>query len=222
MSDSETFDAFYARTAWKVTSQMHSMTGRDSDPEQDPEQSQADHNQADHAVREAYARAYQQWYEVSGYRDPEAWVLQVAAEAFERRRAQAASAGLDLGATEKADPGTWPGIYRPRSAPQQEPAARVQPPQGLAQPPMLTRLASRCPGAGRADVPWPAAGRLAAARATRQATRMTHAPRSAGARMTQAARSTGAAQGPSLTVARRQRSAARGQLRQVARRAAAG
>src|SRR5260370_31723433 len=103
MSDSETFDAFYARTAWQVTSQMHSVTGQDTE--------------ADHAVREAYARAYQQWYEVSGYRDPQAWVLKVAEEAFERRRAQAAAAGLDLGVSEKADPGTWPGIYRPRSAP---------------------------------------------------------------------------------------------------------
>ena len=56
MSPPETFDAFYARTAWSVTSQMHSMTGQDS--------------AADHAVREAYARAYQQWYEVSGYHDP--------------------------------------------------------------------------------------------------------------------------------------------------------
>ena len=125
MSDSETFDAFYARTAWKVTSQMHSMTGHDRDPGHEPgqgpghdtEQSQADHNHADHAVREAYARAYQQWYEVSGYRDPEAWVLKVAEEAFERRREQAAAVGLDLGSGQKADPGTWPGIYRPRSAP---------------------------------------------------------------------------------------------------------
>ena len=72
MSPPETFDAFYARTAWKVTSQMHSMTGQDS--------------AADHAVREAYAKAYQQWYEVSGYRDPEGWVLKVAEDAFERRR----------------------------------------------------------------------------------------------------------------------------------------
>jgi hypothetical protein len=102
---SETFDAFYARTAWNVTSHMHSMTGQDSE--------------ADHAVREAYARAYQQWYEVSGFRDPEAWVLKVAEEAFERRRAQAAAAGTELGASEKADPGTWPGIYRPRSTPNQ-------------------------------------------------------------------------------------------------------
>ena len=122
MSDSETFDAFYARTAWKVTSQMHSMADHGNDPEHDPGQSQAAHNQADHAVREAYARAYQQWYEVSGYRDPEAWVLKVAEEAFERRRAQAAAAGLDPGASEKPDQGTWPGIYRPRSAPKQRSA----------------------------------------------------------------------------------------------------
>ncbi|MGO8961083.1 MAG: RNA polymerase sigma factor [Streptosporangiaceae bacterium] len=101
MSDSETFDAFYARTAWSVTSRMHSMTGQDSE--------------ADHAVREAYARAYQQWYEVSGYRDPEDWVLKVAEEAYERRRARATVAGLTPDATGTTDSSTWPGIYRPRS-----------------------------------------------------------------------------------------------------------
>ncbi len=105
MTAPETFDAFYARTAWNVTSQMHSVTGQDSD--------------ADHAVREAYARAYQQWYEVSGYRDPEAWVLNVAEEAYHRRRAQAAAAGLGSGPVANADPGTWPGIYRPRTVPKQ-------------------------------------------------------------------------------------------------------
>jgi hypothetical protein len=118
---SETFDAFYARTAWNVTSHMHSMTGQDSNSDQ----SEADHNHADHAVREAYARAYQQWYEVSGYRDPEAWVLKVAEECYERRRGQAAAAGLDLGGSEKADPGTWPGIYRPRSTPRQGSAGQT-------------------------------------------------------------------------------------------------
>src|SRR5260370_38674176 len=84
MSAPETFDAFYARTAWNVTSQMHSMTGQDSE--------EAKH-QADHAVREAYARAYQQWYEASGYPDPEAWVVKVAEHASNRRRAQCAGDG---------------------------------------------------------------------------------------------------------------------------------
>ena len=50
----ETFDAFYARTVSTVTSQMHALAVGDP--------------QADDAIREAYARAYQQWFEVSGDR----------------------------------------------------------------------------------------------------------------------------------------------------------
>jgi hypothetical protein len=99
MRDSESFDAFYARTAWNVTSQMHSASGQDTE--------------ADHAVREAYAQAYQQWYEVSGVRDPEAWVLNVAQEAYQRRRAQAAATPASQPAAGLPDPATWPGIYRP-------------------------------------------------------------------------------------------------------------
>jgi hypothetical protein len=95
MREPETFDAFYARTVSSVTSQMHALAGGDP--------------QADHAIREAYARAYQQWYEVSGYRDPEDWVLDTAREAFERRRAQ------PVGEPQAADSGTWPGMYRPRA-----------------------------------------------------------------------------------------------------------
>ncbi len=95
MREPETFDAFYARTVSSVTSQMHALAGGDP--------------QADHAIREAYARAYQQWYEVSGYRDPEAWVLDAAREAFERRRSQPA------GEPQVPDSGTWPGMYRPRA-----------------------------------------------------------------------------------------------------------
>jgi hypothetical protein len=95
MRESETFDAFYARTVSSVTSQMRAIAAGDP--------------QADHAIREAYARAYQQWYEVSGYRDPEAWVLDVAREAFERRRSEPA------GAPDQPDTGTWPGMYRPRA-----------------------------------------------------------------------------------------------------------
>ncbi|HXB50859.1 MAG TPA: hypothetical protein VNW50_24125, partial [Streptosporangiaceae bacterium] len=79
MPDSETFDAFYARTVWNVTSQMRELAGEDS--------------LADHAIREAYAKAYQQWYQVSGYRDSEGWVLATAKDAYERRRAEAAGPG---------------------------------------------------------------------------------------------------------------------------------
>jgi hypothetical protein len=71
MPDPESFDAFYARSVRNVTSEMRSLTG-------DPEEAEA-------AVREAYARAFQQWYEVSGYRDPETWVLDAAREAYRRR-----------------------------------------------------------------------------------------------------------------------------------------
>ncbi len=95
MRQPETFDAFYARTVSSVTSQMHALAAGDP--------------QADHAIREAYARAYQQWYEVSGYRDPAGWVLDAAKEAFERRRAQPA------GPPPPSDSGTWPGMYRPRA-----------------------------------------------------------------------------------------------------------
>lgn len=99
MPDSETFDAFYARTVWRVTSQMHELAGNDG--------------LADHAIREAYAKAYQQWYEVSGYRDSEEWVLSAAQEAYERRRAEAAG-DRPAAPAQAADSGTWPGIYRPR------------------------------------------------------------------------------------------------------------
>ncbi len=132
MSAPETFDAFYARTAWNVTSQMHSMTGQDSE--------EAKH-QADHAVREAYARAYQQWYEVSGYRDPEAWVLKVAEDAYERRRAQGAGAGS--GAPPKADtvrrarrgqPATVRAPKRPPRLWMVRPASLCRPAASLAMP----------------------------------------------------------------------------------------
>ena len=100
MPESETFDAFYARTVGRITGQMHELTGNDA--------------LADHAIREAYAKAYQQWYEVSGYRDSEEWVLSTAQDAYERRRAET---GFDrhAAAAQAADSGTWPGIYRPRA-----------------------------------------------------------------------------------------------------------
>ncbi len=101
MPESESFDAFYARTVWNVTSQMHALAAEDG--------------LADHAIREAYARAYQQWYEVSGSGDSEAWVLDVAKVAYERRRAEAGGP-RGSGSGDRApghDPLTWPGMFRP-------------------------------------------------------------------------------------------------------------
>jgi len=97
--DPRSFDSFYAASVHRVTTQMHDQTGNDP--------------QSDHAVREAYAKAYQQWYEVSGCADPEAWVLGVAEDAYQRRKAQAA-AQCDLNQPAGSDPSTWPGVYRPR------------------------------------------------------------------------------------------------------------
>jgi hypothetical protein len=156
MPDSETFDAFYARTVGRITSQMHELAANDG--------------LADHAIREAYAKAYQQWYEVSGYRDPEDWVLSTAQEAYERRRAEA---GFDrhAAAAQAADSGTWPGIYRPRASAGDRAAAdlgqpAIDPDATMARP---RRHAARRPavtlatGAAAAAVPdYPAASDPAA------------------------------------------------------------
>jgi hypothetical protein len=118
MSESESFDAFYARTVWNVTSQMHALAGEDS--------------AADHAIREAYARAYQQWYEVAGYRDSEAWVLGVAKDAYQRRRAEAAVM-REPDPPSGHDPLTWPGMFRPAQPAAQrlsDPDATVAPRSG--------------------------------------------------------------------------------------------
>jgi hypothetical protein len=119
MPDVETFDAFYARTVWNVTSQMHQLADGDG--------------AADHAIREAYARAYQQWYEISAFPDTEGWVLGAAKDAYQRRRPDAAviprqpgpvtppgapagAAGADRsGQDDERSDSTWPGIYRPRA-----------------------------------------------------------------------------------------------------------
>jgi hypothetical protein len=164
MPESETFDAFYARTVGRITSQMHELTGNDA--------------LADHAIREAYAKAYQQWYEVSGYRDSEEWVLSTAQDAYERRRGEA---GFDrhAAAAQAADSGTWPGIYRPRVNAGDAAAANLGPPAAdpdatMARP---RRHAARRPaanlaaGARAADTPdsaaasYPTAGAMPGGRA---------------------------------------------------------
>ncbi len=98
MPDSESFEAFYARTVSNVTSQMHALAGDDS--------------AADHAIREAYARAYQQWYEIGRYPDTEGWVLAVAREAYQRRRPMTAAPARDP-ARPGHDPLSMPGLFRP-------------------------------------------------------------------------------------------------------------
>jgi hypothetical protein len=100
MPESESFDAFYARTVWSVTSQIHALAGEDS--------------AADHAIREAYARAYQQWYEIADNPDTESWVLAVAQEAYQRRRPEPGPRPATPGAGGQ-DSLSWPGLYRPRT-----------------------------------------------------------------------------------------------------------
>src|SRR5580658_5704344 len=91
MPDVETFDAFYARTVWNVTSQMHALADGDG--------------AADHAIREAYARAYQQWYEISVFPDTEGWVLRAAQDAYQRRRPDAMIVPRQPGAETPSDAG---------------------------------------------------------------------------------------------------------------------
>lgn len=64
MRDAASFDEFYAATVRRLTSQVHAMTG--------------DRAEAEDAVQEAFARAWQHWGRVSEYADPEAWVRIVA------------------------------------------------------------------------------------------------------------------------------------------------
>jgi len=154
MPDSETFDAFYARTVWNVTSQMHGLAGDDS--------------LADHAIREAYAKAYQQWYQVSGYRDTEGWVLATAKDAYERRRSDSAGPGR-ASAPPASDSGTWPGFFRPAAQPGQSRGPQDQPfdPDGTLAPPQRSPAAragasAGAPGATAAASSYPVAGAVAA------------------------------------------------------------
>jgi hypothetical protein len=124
MRESESFDAFYARTVASVTSRIHEIAGGDP--------------QADHAIREAYARAYQQWYEVSGFRDTEGWVQDTARDAFERRRAEAAhepSGDSGPPSGQLRDSGSWPGWFRPREP--ADLASTVAAPHAGSEPPSL-------------------------------------------------------------------------------------
>ncbi|WP_203688408.1 SigE family RNA polymerase sigma factor [Catellatospora coxensis] len=64
MSDVDEFDAFYAATSWRVLGQLWTMTGSRAE--------------AEDAVAEAYARAWQRWRQVRDCDSPEAWVRRTA------------------------------------------------------------------------------------------------------------------------------------------------
>jgi RNA polymerase sigma-70 factor (sigma-E family) len=62
--DAESFDAFYRATRGRLYQCLYALTGNA--------------NEAQDAVHEAYARAWQRWSAIAGYADPEAWVRTVA------------------------------------------------------------------------------------------------------------------------------------------------
>jgi RNA polymerase sigma-70 factor (sigma-E family) len=64
MRDTGEFDAFYAGSSGRVLGQLYAMTGNRSE--------------AEDAVAEAYARAWQRWSTVRDCDSPEAWVRRVA------------------------------------------------------------------------------------------------------------------------------------------------
>jgi RNA polymerase sigma-70 factor (ECF subfamily) len=64
MRDSTGFDEFYTATVPRVVAQVYAMVGNLSD--------------AEDAVQEAYARAWQRWRTIRDYGDPAAWVRMVA------------------------------------------------------------------------------------------------------------------------------------------------
>jgi RNA polymerase sigma-70 factor, ECF subfamily len=81
MRDPDSFDAFYAGSVRRVTSQLYALIG--------------DRAEAEDAVQEAFARAWQRWRNVSGYRDPEGWVRTVSyriSVSSWRKRANSAAA----------------------------------------------------------------------------------------------------------------------------------
>lgn len=64
MADAETFDTFYRATRQRLFDALYALTGNAGE--------------AQDAVHEAYARAWQRWSQVGEYGDPEAWVRTVA------------------------------------------------------------------------------------------------------------------------------------------------
>jgi len=64
MPDAEEFDSFYRATRQRLFDCLYALTGNAAE--------------AQDAVHEAYARAWQRWSSVGGYAEPEAWVRTVA------------------------------------------------------------------------------------------------------------------------------------------------
>lgn len=64
MRSDEEFTAFYAASSRRLLGHVYAMIG--------------DLAEAEDALQEAYARAWQRWDRVSGYEDPEGWVRTVA------------------------------------------------------------------------------------------------------------------------------------------------
>src|SRR6266508_4277859 len=64
VADADTFDAFYRGSNQRLYDCVYAITGNRSE--------------AQDAVHEAYARAWQRWNTVGDYADPEAWVRTVA------------------------------------------------------------------------------------------------------------------------------------------------
>ena len=85
-ADAASFDAFYSHTVRRTTHTLYAMTG--------------DLGEAQDAVQEAYARAWQRWGSLQQYGDPEAWVRTVArrcAVSRWRKARNAVTAGLRAG-----------------------------------------------------------------------------------------------------------------------------
>jgi RNA polymerase sigma-70 factor (sigma-E family) len=64
MSGADSFDTFYRASRQRLYDCLYALTGNAAE--------------AQDAVHEAYARAWQRWSTVEGYGDPEAWVRTVA------------------------------------------------------------------------------------------------------------------------------------------------
>jgi RNA polymerase sigma-70 factor (ECF subfamily) len=78
MRDRDEFDEFYANTAARVVAHLYAMIG--------------DLAEAEDAVQEAYARAWQRWRHVGTYGDPVSWVrvvaYRIAVSSWRRSRAR--------------------------------------------------------------------------------------------------------------------------------------
>lgn len=114
MRDSASFDEFYLASVRRLTGQLYAMTG--------------DRGEAEDAVQEAFARAWQHWGRVRGYADPEGWVRTVACRisvSAWRKARNRSSAHRRLGPADDL-PGISPDYVAIVSALRQIPVAQRQ------------------------------------------------------------------------------------------------